>query len=168
MQIQSPLSDNDRALWSSYVLAASAYWNARRDLLTNCTSLLEIVREGLYPPGERGFAIELATLLTEEDRKQLFPDLLSLASSFNNVLREAQNLILSLPRDWVLANIEETAEPLLHDGTYQEYGTLLFIYKQLDPALAMKLARRAAENPDDDIKEIGVDFLEERNSTSKS
>ena len=88
--MKSSLSDKDRELWNRYVLAASGFWDARRDLLTNCNSLLEIVRAGLEPPGERGSAIELAKLLTEEERKQLFPDLLSLASSVNNVTGFAQ------------------------------------------------------------------------------
>ena len=163
--MKSPLPDKDRELWDRYVLAASGFWEARSELLTNCTSLLEIVRAGLKLPGERGNAIELANLLTEEERKQLFAELLSLASSVNNVTTFAQDLILSLPREWVVANVEETAEPLLRDGTYEEYGTLLFLYKKLHPALALKLAQRAAENTDEDIKEIGVDFLKERNST---
>lgn len=155
-------SEQDSARWRTFIDAANIFTMARHELFVHGrSSLVELIRAGLDRPGERPYALDLVPLLKEEERKQLFPDLVSLAGSYDSSMGIARNLILELPRQWVLEIVEETSEPLLRDGTYEEYRGLLQLYLELDQSLTYKLARRAAEHSDPDIKEAGDDFLEE-------
>ena len=152
-------SDQDRALWEEYLRAERVFWKARKELFTNGSSLVELVRAGLFDPVQRPSALGVAALLKEEERKQLFPDLLGLASFVSGSMLAARDMVLSLPKEWVLANVEEAAEPLLRDGSYEEYRALFEVYIGLDRSLAEKLAHRAANDSDEDIKEAGQDLL---------
>jgi len=72
----------------------------------------------------------------------------------------ARELILTLPHEWLLANIEEQAEKLLTNNDDEDYRGLFLLYRQLDPRLARKLAERAMASPNPEIKEIGEYFME--------
>ena len=157
-------TDTDLALWQRYLEAENEVWRIRRELFTNCSSLVELVRAGLGAPSERPSALGIAGFLTEDERKELFPDLLALASYCHGLTITARDLVLSLPKEWLLAHIEEAAEPLLHYG-YEEYRGLTEVYIRLDRDLAYKLAHRAAADSDEDIKEAGEDLLERLNGT---
>lgn len=101
--------------------AEQAFINARMELFSNCSSLVEVVRAGLNDPTERGTALRAAALMRIEDRLLLFDDLLNLASSSHAHMGVARELILSLPREWVLANIGRSAEPLLCKGSSSRF-----------------------------------------------
>jgi hypothetical protein len=159
------LSDTDLKLWRKVVDADHAFINARMELFANCSSLVEVARHGLKDPTERWTALGIIALMRIEDRLLLFDSLLDLASSSHAYMGEARELILSLPREWVLANVEKSAEPLLRRGDYSEYRGLLALYAELDHDLACRLARRAAEDSDEDIREAGEDFLEKLSFT---
>lgn len=70
-----------------------------------------------------------------------------------------------MSREWVLFNIEQTAEPLLAEGTYDEYRRLLELYLELDPKLTLKLAQRAKKHGDNDVREAGIDFINKLNES---
>jgi hypothetical protein len=110
---------------------------------------------------DRMTALTVLPYLSLTERKCLFPELVFLASWAHGAVQVARDMILSLPRDWVLANIEREAEPHLQDGTYDEYRRFLELYQLLDRDLTIKLARRAAAHADPDIREAGEEFLEE-------
>ena len=152
-------SEEDLALWRTYLAAANTFTKARSELFVRSSSLVQLIRGGLNEPRERPYALELVPFLKEEERKELFSDLLSLASFYGASTMIARKLILELPRQWVLTIIEETAEPLLRDGTDDEYRRILELYSELDHSLTYKLASRAADHLDPDIKEAGEDFL---------
>ena len=158
--IDRKVSDEDLKLWQAYVQAASAMWSARKELFTESSSLVEVIRAGLDKPGERAAALEIVGFLKEDERKCLFSELLMIAGSYSGSTGFARDFVLSLPKDWLLANIEEAAERLLRNGTYEEYRALFEIYIRLDRDLAYKLAHRAAKHSDPDIKEAGDDFLQ--------
>src|SRR5215207_678150 len=153
MKPNQPLSEDDLRLWRRVVEAERAFVAARMELFARCPSLVAAVRSGLDDPTERATALGLAALLKTEERQQLFGDLLELAASSHAHMGTARALILSLPRAWVLARVEDAAEPLLRDGTYDEYRGLFALYLELDRGLAGRLARRAAADADEDIKE---------------
>ena len=56
-------------------------------------------------------------------------------------------------------DMEALAEPLLADGTDDEYRRFLELYSELDNDLARKLAQRAAQHIDLHVREAGEDFL---------
>lgn len=160
-------SDDDLALWQEYLQAERERWRIRRELFANCSSLVELVRAGLNSPEQRSSALGIARFLEEDERKELFADLLALASFCHGQTVYARDLVLSLPKEWLLANIEEAAEPLLRCG-YEEYRGLTEVYIRLDRNLAYKLAHRAAADSDEDVKEAGQDLLERLNSESQN
>ena len=99
-------------------------------------------------------------LLTNPEKLELFDTLVYLASSGHGAIGRVREILLSLPRDWVLTRIEDAAEPYLRDGTYDEYRRFLELYERLDRRLMLKLAQRAAAHSDPDIQEAGQDYLE--------
>lgn len=109
---------------------------------------------------ERTEAITQLPSLTIEELEQLFAELLFLASFVHGQLQQVRSTILRIPKEWILEHIEQESEPLLKNGTYEEYRRLLELYLSLNAELTRKLAERAAANSDPDIKEVGDDFLE--------
>jgi hypothetical protein len=120
---------------------------------------LEQIRRGLREPSDRASALELAARVDVEDLKELFPELLGLASFVHGLTARCRDILLRLPRPWLLVHLERQAEPLLAAGGYEEYRALLTLYMQIDPELARRLAERAAQDSDADIQEAGEDFL---------
>ena len=88
-----------------------------------------------------------------------------LASFGHGSIEAVRDLILSLPRDWVINDIEREAEPLLQKGDYDEHRRFLELYELLDADMTQRLARRAAANPDPDIREAGEDHLVKQAAT---
>ena len=108
---------------------------------------------------DRYTAIYLLQYFKPDELKLLFPELVFLGSSSHGLVGAVRQAILSIPKEWVIANIEQFAEPILVDGSYAEYRRYLELYIQLDQGLTARLARRAASNPDPDIQEAGEDYL---------
>jgi hypothetical protein len=118
------------------------------------------VRHGLRSGGMgRSAALRFFSYLTVSEQEQLFPDLVFLASSAHRSIDFVRELILLLPRDWVLINIEREAEPHLGEGTYDEYRRFLELYELLDADMTQRLARRAVAHADPDIREAGEEYL---------
>ena len=146
------------ALWDRLVESRRAYASASREFLAR-KDRVEMLRESLR--GEDRFAaLSVARSLNQDEKMQLFAEWVYLASWAHGAIQLARDIILSLPRDWVLANIERESEPYLQDGTYDEYRRFLELYSQLDPELKSKLADRARQHSDPDIREAGEDFAE--------
>lgn len=123
---------------------------------------IEEIRRGLHTPGEmRMTALRDAKQLRQDELQGLLPDLLFLASWGHGTTHIARELIRSLPRDWVLQNIEQQAEPLLASGNDEDYLRLIEVYRELDPNLARRLAMRASAHTNPEIALVGREFLEE-------
>lgn len=157
--MNEPIDDKCDELWRQLVEAENAFYAARGSLFTSCRSkLVDLIRTGLEKPTYRVTALGMVKLLTIEERQQLLPDLLSIACFCHGLTIFARELVLELPREWLLKNIEEAAEPLLGFNDHEEYRGLFQIYLELDLALARKLAQRAANHSDVDIKDAADDF----------
>jgi hypothetical protein len=70
-----------------------------------------------------------------------------------------REVLLAIPRDWLLAHIEAAAQPLMETNEDWEYKRLLELYERLDAALARGLAERGLSSPNQDIREAGQGFL---------
>ncbi len=154
------LSVAELSAWRDLVESHRAFVDARMALMRQ-GPVAELVRAGLDDPAERAAAFSMIPYLDEAGQKSLFPDLLALASYAHGFTEEAVALLAALPRPWVLENIKCYAEPLIQQGSYEEYRMMLRIYDELGaPEFARELAARAAGNADPDIREAGEDFLE--------
>jgi hypothetical protein len=120
-----------------------------------------VLHTALHDPTKRRTALNLIPYLSPEEQEQLFDDLLELASVGHSDIAAARAAIMQLPREWVVSIIETRAERLLSGPEpWEEYRRLLELYTDLDPELTRRLASRAKQHDDPDVKETGADFLE--------
>jgi hypothetical protein len=155
---QEQPTKNDIELWHKVFDQETAYIQSRQDFLNNCPHRIGLIKKALHNPAERGTALRLIEYLKLEEHQSLFDDLVDLASVSHSDIELCRKAILSLPKTWVLANIEKSAEPLLQDGTDEEYRRLLELYLDIDRELAQRLAIRALQHDDPDTREVGEDF----------
>ena len=153
-------SDDQITIWERLVESHKAFASASHEFLATDVDRVALVRSALRGK-DRSTAIYMLSCLPASELQALFSDLVFLASFSHGSVQKIRDAILSLPKAWVLANIEAIAEPLLQAGTYDEYRRLLELYAALDHGLALQLARRAADHGDEDIREAGEDFLVE-------
>jgi hypothetical protein len=136
------------------------YTQARQKLFNSSIDRVSMIQKGLHNPEQRGTCLRLIEYLQHEEREYLFNDLLELSSVAHSDLELCYQVILTFPDDWLLENIEERAEPLLINGSYEEYRCLLELYNKIDHNLTQRLASRAIQQNDLDIIEAGEDFQE--------
>ncbi len=109
---------------------------------------------------DRLSGIALLRSVPEEELRQLFTDLMFLASFSHGAIEPVRDAITSLERGWVLDRIEQTAEPLLRRGDWDTYRRLLELYTRLNRDLMIRLAERAYLDTDESTREAGAEFLE--------
>lgn len=155
---QEQHTEKDTELWRKLVERETAYIQTRQDFLNDCTDRIALIKKALHNPTERGTALRLIEYLKLEERQSLFDDLVDLASVSHSDIELCRKAILLLPKTWLLANIEKSAEPLLQNGTDEEYRRLLELYIDIDRELTQRLAIRALQHDYLDIHEAGEDF----------
>jgi hypothetical protein len=154
------LTEGADPLWCRLVESNREFSQAFQAFCSADLDRVPSISRGLRCGGkEMPTALLVIPYLNLTERMRLYGDLIFLASAAHGAIEAIRSHILSLPRDWVLRTIELEAEPYLRDGTYDEYRRFLELYELLDRDLTLKLARRAAANPDPDIREAGEDFL---------
>jgi len=150
---------DDQALWRALVDRENAFYSARAAFMSGAAGRVAVLRSALRSAAERGTALRVVSILPVAERQALFDDLVRLASVGHADVQLVRDAILSLPPDWALARLEAAAEPLLRDGTDEEYRRLLELYIEMDPAVTRRLAHRAAQHADPHVREAGEDFL---------
>ena len=155
---------NNEVAWNELKDAYANFVKARMKFFQKSPEIVATLRRALDNPGERILALETAALLPIDQRQSLFFDLLTCASYCHGATALSRDLILSLPREWVLQHIEDAAEPILQTGGYEEYQALLDLYFLLDQDLTRRLATRALNQSDPELNEIASDFLTELDS----
>ncbi|HCR69943.1 MAG TPA: hypothetical protein DIW23_00735 [Anaerolineae bacterium] len=152
------LSQHDTEVWQRLVESEKEFYIASQAFLKSDVDRVSLLKEKLYSQ-EKNTAYYFLNYLKKEEVMQLFDVLVSLASTGHSNIKRVRDAILSLPHDWVIKNIEPLVEPLLIDGTDDEYRRFLELYYELDKDLTRKLAQRATQHTDPHIKEAGEDFL---------
>src|SRR5947209_6262640 len=158
-QKQQP--ENDSVLWNKLFESEMSFMKARQDFLLDSIDSVAMVKKVLENAGptERGTALRLFEYLEVEELQKLFEPLLNLASVSHGDIGLVREAIHTLPREWVLSNIEKSAEPLLQNGTDEEYRRLLELYIEFDRDLTYRLAERALRSDDEDIRAAGEDAM---------
>jgi len=160
------LSNDETSIWHRLVESHKAFASASSEFLSEGVNRVKLIRSALRGK-DKTTAIYMLQYLQISELTQLFSDLVFQASFSHGAIQIVRDAILSLPREWVLESIEEAAEPLLHNGTYDEYRRLLELYIELDHNLTFRLAKRAVEQTDEDIREAGQDFLDRLRQAAK-
>lgn len=148
---------HDIDIWYQLIDQEKAYLETRKNFL-NSPSRVELIRKALQNPSERATALKVINYLTEEERQNLFFELINLVSVGHSDIKLVRNAILSFEKKWLLDNIETQAESVLENGADEEYRRLLELYIQLDDGLAQRLIAKALQHSDIDIQEVGEDF----------
>lgn len=151
------IPDKDMAVWRELAESSKRYTHAHRTFFQGSVDRVAVIRRVLRSE-DRLLAVGLAQYLRPEEHMQLFNEWVGWSRTIG-CWPAVHNYILSLPRDWVLEHIEETAEPYLREADDTDINMYLLLYNALDPGLATKLARRALEHPDAEIQAIGKEFL---------
>jgi len=147
--------------WSKLKDAYRAFYDAMGEFSLAEVDRVRILKVALRN-SDRPIAIAMLPYLNIGELEELFEELVFLASFSHGAIQLVRDQIIRLPREWVLSEIERVAEPLLASGTYDEYRRLLELYAPLDSELTRRLAERAIEHPDPDIREAGQDFFTHR------
>lgn len=108
---------------------------------------------------DRDAALDQIPSLTVDEKKQLFPEWIHLARAAHSPCQFAWDVIESLPRNWVLQNIEKEVDAILEAEEETDYWMFLQLYDRLDEGMMKKLAQRAASHANADIRELGADYL---------
>lgn len=154
----SELTEKETEIWRNLVERELAFIQSRQGFISDCRNRVTLIKKGLHNPIERGTALRVIEYLEVEERQCLLDDILQLASVGHSDIEGCRKAILSLPKTWLLENIERSAKPLLKDGTDEEYRRLLELYIEIDRELTETLVRRALQHEDQDIREVGEDF----------
>jgi hypothetical protein len=106
-------------------------------------------------------ALRALPLLSVAAKKALLPELLHIARAAHGPFQVAWNAISSLPRNWLLKNIEKEAESILECNSETDYYMFLQLFSKLDVALHRRLAKRAAHNINLEIRALGAEAFED-------
>jgi hypothetical protein len=153
------LSQHDIEVWQRLIESEKEFYAASQAFLKGNVDRVSLMREKLASR-DKNIAYYFLPYLKQEELLQLFDILIPLASTGHSNIGRVREAILSLPHEWVIKNIEQLTEPLLIEGTEDEYRRFLELYLKLSKDLTLKLAQRAAQHNDGGIREAGEDFLE--------
>lgn len=150
---------SNKNLWQEYELAHLNLWNISKKLQEEKNKIATI-HYG-FKNGNVSVAINALHDLKGEDLISFFDILINMVISlkFGDSIHD---LILRMPRDWVLANIEKEVEKLLSEedvGDYLDYQMILKLYLKLDKNLVRKLAGTILEDEDEDMREVGEHYF---------
>lgn len=138
----------------SYILALAEFKKPNIDRVN-------LVRRSIWDGRDIPTVVAILPQLTPDELAALFPELVFLASWIQGGAIAVRQAILSLPKDWVVANIESVTESMLNrEDSVAEYRRLLELYSLLDPGLTRRLASKALLQSDPEVREAGQDFLE--------
>jgi hypothetical protein len=164
-------TEQDQQLWQKFVNQANAYDQSRQIFFQQCKDRIKIIKTALHHPNQRRVALMFFEYLNETERQGLFDDLIDLASVGHSDIELVRQVMLSFPHNYLLTQIEASAEIVLENGTDEEYRRLLELYLEIDISLVRRLIDRALKSSDPDIYEVGEDFqyylLEHLNSFDK-
>ncbi len=85
------------------------FFAVRWEFFSGCTDRELVIRQALNNASDRGTALRLLLYLDVKERLPFFDDLVSLTSVDHSDVELVWKVILSLPKDFLLANIEKSA-----------------------------------------------------------
>jgi hypothetical protein len=148
----------DQKLWNELIKSESNYQVARWELFKHCSSIIGVIKKALHIPYERKSALRLIEYLTDKDYPHILDDLIEVASVGHSDIELCRKVILALPQKWLLSNIEESLYKALSNGEEEEYRRLMELCILLSNSLLEKLINKALLHPDDNVKEVGIEF----------
>ena len=160
------LNESDKEKWEQFVAFNQSHPNETelniqvQKFLDESIDHIAILKFGLSQSSAHILAsFQVLERFTPQALIPFLQDLLSLVAYSQRHINEAAELIIKMPRDWVVANIEKESEQLLSENSYYEYQQIMSLYQDLDQELASRFAQSTLTNPDPDIRDIGKYYL---------
>jgi hypothetical protein len=149
---------NPTDLWQRVVDSHHEYARAFSAFVVGSSDKINVLRHALRGK-DRALALQVVPSLSVAEKQALFEEWVHLARAAHAPFQIAWNIIGSLPREWVLQNIEREVDALLKTDEETDYWMFLQLYARLDDGLMRKLAQRAAAHADVEIRELGQEYL---------
>ncbi len=148
---------DDTVIWKRLVNSYLDLSQALKEFFSQGRERVSLVREG-FAQGDIPAALYVSRYMAVSELCQLFNELIhiSISPAYAGTARE---IILLLPKEWILSHIEEVVEPILQHDTEEEFRRIFELYLNLEKTLAYRLAERAINHPNKEIKEAGEDFF---------
>jgi hypothetical protein len=118
------MKPKDWEVWERVVRSHQAFILASKDFLSEGIDRATVIRKALQS-NNRNTAIYFLQWLSYSELQQVFDVLIFLSSSEHGGIEEVRKAILSIPKEWLLENIELSVEPHLKHGTAEEYRRFL-------------------------------------------
>jgi hypothetical protein len=148
-------------LWSESLTAFEQYHHLLSRLLTDYRAeLLPWLEKVLLNRRDIPLALVIVDKLSTDEKKQLFPSLVQLASKTVPHVGTVRNIISGLPRDWVLLNVEGATNGILKQADAETCRRILELYFELNRSLGRRLAERARKSSNEETRDLGAEFLE--------
>ena len=164
------MDERDKKLWEQYCQAYNAHFTAEAQFLAHVSDLVGTLEYALKDYDSQRLALYFTKWfqlesshprLKTEDMQRLLGSLIAFASTESGSTSLAQDLILTLPKEWLIENIEKYANPILENGDDMEYSAILTLFSFIDDGLTRKLAERALTHEDKHVRDAGEFFLNE-------
>lgn len=149
---------NPADLWQTVIDSHRLFARVFSEFLMNAPNKIEVLRQALHGT-DRIVALRAVPSLTVDEKKTLLPEWVHLARAVHSPFQLAWAVLESLPREWVLQNIEKEVDAILKNEEEDDYWMFLQLYARLDHRLMQKLAERAAIHSEPAIKELGEEWL---------
>jgi hypothetical protein len=163
MSETSQLNQKQITLWNHLKESSRIYHNAigtKRNEL-DPKERIELIRWAIKNQ-DRSEALRFMEFMKPEERKELVDVLIGFTNAGGRWREFVTKLILEIPRDWLVENIEKYTEPILDQfEDYTDYSGFLWVLHEIDQQLAIRLAERAQRSSNFDIHEIGEFYLTE-------
>jgi hypothetical protein len=152
------LDKSEEKFWQDMISAYMKYVEKSGEFFQSKLDRIKILREGIQR-GDTPVVLDLASGLDVSELIQLLPELVYISTA-PGYARKAREIILSMPHEWLLLNLEEVAESIMTTNDEEDFRRLFELYLEIDRELAVKLTNRILNHADEYIREIGHEFVE--------
>lgn len=148
-------------LWSNYVDAHARMVQCRMAMHSDRKDLVEHVRAALKSPGVDGSAALSYIPYLGEWAVSVLEDLIRVALSVHGDTARARQLVADLPRAESIAELERAERDVMSNKDYEAWACIFQLWVALGREdRARELATRASLDDDEDVRDVGVAFLE--------
>jgi hypothetical protein len=159
-------TEPDLALWRRLAGAHQAWISAQADFFTKDVDRVRLLRWALANDDELT-AFSLARKLHFQELMSLFDVWVYWAANSQSYIEVTHEIIKSLPRSWVIENIEPIVEPIVKRNDYHLYMMIFALYREIDRDLTLRLAKRALTHPESRVQSLGKHYLEQAEGASQ-
>lgn len=153
---------NTSQLWNDYTRAFECLVEARMRVHPHRQELSgeiarSLVQPGLQCPAALAFLNDSAL----DTAVTLLPIIVSVALSVHGSTAKSMELLAELPRDSVIAVVAEAEQKAWARRDYEVFACLLELWSKLGcDERALSLAKLAASDTDDNIRDVGQSFIQ--------